>query len=286
MDTFVNELHCVKMMKKKLKLGLIAKNMSSTILKKAYSRLCCNIGYDVDFSICNLPEDEIKNFLIDTKNDYNGYTVTMPYKQTIQQYLDEISPTSAACSSVNIIQKRNGKLIGYNTDGFGFMCVLNHYDVNIKGKRIVVIGAGGVANAIVYQLSQNGAGEISVFNRNVLRARQLCVKYRNCVPFVYPGKELHEKCTQADIIVNATSLGNTANNDFTDVSFLDLVRQNCFIFDVNYTYSDAILLKHARSLGLICSSGRPMSACQGIMAVKLWTGIKPDGSVLDDLFDK
>ncbi|MCC8025975.1 MAG: hypothetical protein LIP16_11855 [Clostridium sp.] len=264
--------------------ALIAENMKNSALEEAYSRFSADLGFCYDFTIYNLHDKDLSAALL-ASNAITGYTVTMPYKETIMQYMDEFDQSALSCHCVNTIAIKNNQLIGYNTDGWGLLYVLNHFHISIRQKNVIIIGAGAVASSIAYYLQQNSPNEISIFNRNLKRAQLLCEHLGSrCKPYAYFNTLLKEKCKTAALIINATALGQLNYPDFSDLSFLTFLKPDAFVFDVNYGNPSSSFLRTAKALGLPCSNGRLMSICQGIKAMEIWIGQRPSDHSVANLF--
>lgn len=197
-----------------------------------------------------------------------GLNVTMPYKERILEFLDGISDDANVIGSVNTIVNREGKFVGYNTDGIGVLKALKRF-VEIKNKRILVLGAGGAGRAIAYTLSK--LTEVVVLNRTERKAKEL-------EKFGVKGEKLSKGRLEyysswADIVINATPIG--MNEDRSPVPG-ELLRKNQVVFDIVYSPLETRLLREAREAGCLTIDGLWMLVYQGAESFRLWTGIKPD----------
>lgn len=197
--------------------------------------------------------------------EIKGVSITMPHKQDIMKYLDKISEEAKTIGAVNTVVNRKGKLIGYNTDWIGALQALEQ-KTNLKGKGVTVIGAGGVARAIIYGLKKKKA-EVTIFNRSLEHARKLAQKF-NCK---YYGLDSLKEAQNSDIIINATSVGMNEDKSPIEKKFL---RGNHIIFDVVYSPKETSLIKDATQKGAKIVYGYEMLLYQGVAQFELYTGMK------------
>ncbi|MBQ6322552.1 MAG: hypothetical protein IJI24_06740, partial [Lachnospiraceae bacterium] len=146
------------------KLGLLAKDIHNSVLPRTYVFFGKSIGVDVDFALCNVEPEQFDETVEMLKNTRNGFTVTMPYKIRILEKCDELDESARKCGSANTILVRDGKLIGYNTDGWGMVKCLALRGIDFKDKTVTMVGAGGVALSIAYHLLINGVKQVKVLN--------------------------------------------------------------------------------------------------------------------------
>ena len=259
----------------KLKLALLAGDIHNSVLPHTYSYYGKCLGIEVDFQVCNISEDRFDKTIVDFKESLNGFTVTMPYKIKMMRYCDELDESARKCGSVNTVLVKEGKLTGYNTDGWGMVKFLQYKGFVFNGKNVTLIGAGGVARAIAYELSVNGAAHVDVLN---VLEKETNVLVEKMGP-LFTGHMLNTEnlckyAKGADVFINASILGQVGYEDYEDVSFLDMLKENALVFDVNYSNPDAKLPKAAAEKGFNSYVGRAMSSCQGIRAMEIWTGKK------------
>lgn len=262
---------------KKYKLALLAKNMKHSVLPKAYGYIGAGIGYDIDFEICNVDEENLSDMVRELKKTRDGFTVTMPYKTKIIDYCDELDESAEKCGSANTILVKEDRLIGYNTDGWGLVNCLKLKGIGFKGKKIAMTGAGGVALSIAYNLLINDVESVTVVNKFPDETDRL-VKRMGSKFTAYPldPENLVKASEHADVYINASLLGQLGCDDYDDFSFLDVLKEDAVVYDVNYANPDAKLPKEARARGLRTYIGNTMSAFQGIRAMEIWTGQRLD----------
>ena len=211
-----------------------------------------------------------------------GFNLTMPCKNDVISYIDELSPAAALIGAVNTVVNEDGRLIGYNTDGVGFIKNLEAHKVAVKGKKVVVAGAGGAATAIIVQLALDGAGTINIFNKkskNFDRMLETIEKIKKEVLGadinIYDIEDaplFTEKIKEADIFVNATVVGMKPRGDESVIKDLSAFKQGLVVADVVYNPLETRLLREAKEAGCICIDGKGMLLWQGVYAFKLYTG--------------
>ncbi len=262
---------------KKCVLALLAKNMKHSVLPKAYGYIGAGLGYEVDFEICNVDEENLSDMVQKLKETRDGFTVTMPYKTKIIEYCDELDESAEKCGSANTILVKDGRLIGYNTDGWGLVNCLKLKGIEFKGKKIAMTGAGGVALSIAYNLLINDVESVSVVNKFPEETDRLVARMGSKFT-AYPldAENLIKASENADMYINASLLGQLGFEDYEDFGFLDVLKEDAVVYDVNYANQDARLPKEAKARGFTTYIGNTMSAFQGIRAMEIWTGKRLD----------
>ena len=205
-----------------------------------------------------------------------GINLSMPYKQEVIQYLDELTPSARLIGAVNTVVNKNGTLIGYNTDGKGFFKSLPSFA--IQGKKMTILGAGGAATAIIAQAALDQAEEIFVFTRQASYDKTVSkmavisrqTKSRIQVLNLEDLATLQEKINQSDLLINGTSVG-------MDGESLPLVESiqlpaKILVADVIYKPFETPFLKWARSRKVVAVNGLGMLLYQAAEAFELWTG--------------
>lgn len=207
-----------------------------------------------------------------------GINVTVPHKQAVLPFLDHIEPAAQAMRAVNtILVEANGSLTGDNTDAPGFIADLRAHGVEPGKARVLVLGAGGSARAIVYGLAQAGAQHITVANRSEARAVQLLDDLRpflgaTTVAVVSLPDGASAPPRGADLIVNCTSLGMTPHAETTPWPEGLPFHPEQTVYDLVYNPADTRLLQQARSAGAKAIGGLGMLIWQGALAFERWTG--------------
>ena len=211
-----------------------------------------------------------------------GFNLTMPCKNEVLHYIDELSPEARLVGAVNTVVNENGRLIGYNTDGTGFIKNLEAHKIDIKNKKIAVAGAGGAATAIVVQLALEGAGEIHIFNRKsetfnkmvetVKRLRQEVPEVVIELYDILDEAKFNSLIKEAEIFVNATAAGMKPYDEESVIKDISVFHKDLVVADVVYNPIETKLLKEAGRAGCTCIDGKGMLLWQGVYAFKLYTG--------------
>lgn len=214
-----------------------------------------------------------------SKMNFAGFNVTIPYKIEVMNYLDEIDDLAKSIGAVNTVVIKDGKLKGYNTDGIGFLRSLEgELSLSVTGKNIFILGSGGAARAISMTLAMNKANRLYICNRTFERAeglvRDINSKYGNVaisIPMV--KQKMKDAITDAEILINATSVGTYPNIDEIPID-KELLNGNFAVCDVVYNPKKTKLLQEAEKLGCKTMSGLGMLVHQGAEAFEIWTGAK------------
>jgi shikimate dehydrogenase len=208
-----------------------------------------------------------------------GANVTVPHKEAVMSYLDEVTPEAQAIGAVNIIVIHGDELIGYNTDWQGFLTALSEGGFDPQGKRAVVLGAGGAARAVVYALAWGGA-QVAILNRTPAHAQALVRDFSPLFPsallvsFPLNSRTLREQAAEAHLLVNATPVGMWPEVT-RSVWPEDLaLPSHLTVFDLVYNPCQTKLLQQAKAAGATGIGGLGMLVHQGAAAFELWTGEK------------
>ena len=222
---------------------------------------------DAIYDKIKLEDKEIKNFIQDIKNQkISGCNVTIPFKKAVIPFLDKLSLESEQTQSVNTITFDDGNLVGHNTDISGFEKAIKSIDFNVVGKKVLILGAGGVVSSIIIALKKMQVSKIIISNRTIKKAEglKMLFNYLNIVEWgILPD---------LDVIINATSLGlknETINIDFSKIG------KNKLFYDVIYNPSETSFLKEGKKFGNLSENGKLMFLYQASEAFKLWHGIEP-----------
>ena len=210
--------------------------------------------------------------------NFVGANVTVPHKQAVMRYLDELSDASQITGAVNTIHLKDGKFYGHNTDASGFLNALKESDCDPSGLRVAVLGAGGAARAVVYSLAQAEAASIVVFNRTAERAAFLVDDLAEAFPDSKLGFELLTVEALAglnnsvDLVVNTTSVGMYPDVDESPWPAEVAIPDNAVFNDLVYNPPETVFLAAARTAGGKSIDGLGMLVHQGAFAFETWTG--------------
>ena len=220
-----------------------------------------------------------------------GINVTIPHKESVIPYLSGLSTEAQIIGAVNTISVINGKLIGCNTDGYGFVTSLKK-DLNteLKGKKIMVLGAGGGARAVVLKALMEKAGKIyigDVLEEKVVRlisdAKRIYPDSK-VVPYYFKDSEIRDFLEDAEILINATPVGMKKEDPLLVKP--EWMRDSLLVYDLIYNPFETKLLKAAKKRGCRCSNGLGMLLHQGAKSFEIWTGVKAPVEVMKKALQK
>lgn len=214
-----------------------------------------------------------------------GLNVTIPHKVAIIPFLDELDSLAERIGAVNTIVNDDGILRGYNTDAAGFLQALVEKGIELDGKNVVILGAGGASRAICFTLAER-VSSLVILNRTLDKAKELANRLSKISRGKVEALKLDEKSLvkairKADILVNATSVGMAPNIDETPVSS-NLLRADLTVFDTVYNPIKTRLLREAEEAGAETISGLDMLVWQGALALEKWTGLKAPVDIMKE----
>jgi shikimate dehydrogenase len=214
---------------------------------------------------------------------FAGVNVTMPFKTGVIGLLDEVAMFAESVGAVNTILIDKGKLIGYNTDGRGFYTALvRDLGYDVKGRSVLVLGAGGASRSVTVSLALAGCGSITIVNRSPGRSEQLAEIIRKSAPeiqvsWLTPEDNYDIVVAESDVIINATPL--TTFNGVLRVP-VSLLNKNQLVCDLNYSLYQPPLLQEAEARGAQVMDGKGMLLYQAAAAFEIWTGLEAPVEVM------
>ena len=231
------------------------------------------LGLDSPYTARVVRRGELPQYLAWARdNGVTGFNATMPHKEDLIPLLDEIDPAARAVGAVNTVCLREGKWVGFNTDGGGAVAALKDgLGVDPDGMTVTLLGAGGAAKAVALALSQAGAGRVFVCNRTLARAEELCAHdyLGRLAPEGFGGDVLRRCVAQSRLLVNCTNLGmEGCPHQFEGFGFVDALSPDAGVFDLIYHPAETQLLAHARRRGLRTLNGLPMLVWQAVLALE------------------
>ncbi len=214
-----------------------------------------------------LEEKEIPNLIESIRNsEINGANVTVPFKNSVIPFLDDLSSEAKKTNSVNTICIEENKVVGHNTDIAGFELALRYINYDVKRKKALIIGAGGVSPSIILALKNMGCENICLTNRTFEKAEKIKETFSDIS--IRKWGDIPE----FDIVINATSFG--LKNENFDLDFYEF-GNNKFFYDVIYNPSETNFLKNARLKGNKTENGRMMFIYQAHQSFALWNKVLP-----------
>ena len=253
-------------MKKFVVIGNPIKHSLSPILHNFWIK---NNSIDAIYEKQKLKEDELEQQILQVKEKkISGINVTVPFKKTIIPFLDELSIEAESTQSVNTIYLRDNKVIGHNTDIFGFETSIKKSKYNLTDKEVLILGAGGVVPSIIFALNKMKISKIKISNRTKDKADNLKTLFKN-IEIIEWGE-----VPNFDMIINATSLG-LKKEDKINLDF-SLISKNGFFYDVIYNPRETNFLKTGKSLGCTILNGKLMFIYQALLAFNIWHKLEPN----------
>ena len=215
-----------------------------------------------------LNEENLKELFLKIKNkEINGANITVPFKRNVIAYLDQLSLEAEKTQSVNTVYLKKDKITGHNTDIDGFELAIKDVNYDVEGKRVLILGAGGVVPSIIFALYKMKVLSVTISNRTKSKAENLKSLF-NDLEIVDWGK-----ASNFDMIINATSIGLKKEDKLN----LDLskFKSSEFFYDVIYSPKETNFLRDGKSLGKKTENGKKMFIYQAAKAFKVWHGIEP-----------
>ena len=215
-----------------------------------------------------LNEEDIKDLISEIRKDkINGINITIPFKRSVIPFLDQLTSLADETQSVNTVYKENNKIVGHNTDVGGFELALKRINYNVKNKKVLILGAGGVVSSIILALKKMGVEKIILSNRTKEKAEKFKKKYKD-IEVIEWGEVPY-----FDMIINATSLG-LKKDDEIKLNYSG-IGPNKFFYDVIYNPRKTKFLSSAEKFGNQIENGKMMFIYQAHQAFTIWNKIVP-----------
>ena len=256
--------------------GIIGDPIEHSMSQAMHNAAFGALGLDYIYFPFHVRQDELPGAIAGMRALHIvGLNVTIPHKVDVIPLLDRLEPLAKKMGAVNTIVNEGGVLIGSNTDAPGFLQALRSQSIEPKGKKIVIIGAGGAAKGIVFILAEVGASLV-ILNRTISKAEELasqivqhyCQKLKT---MTLSAENLAGVLDGADVLVNTTSVGMVPDVDRTPVSS-SLLNPKLVVYDIIYNPLPTRLLREAKAAGARTVDGLDMLVWQGALAFKKWTG--------------
>ena len=212
--------------------------------------------------------------------NWAGFHLSAPHKVEVIKHLDGLGESAKLMGAVNCAVLRDGKLIGENTDGKGFLESLQEVSDPV-GKVVTILGAGGAARAIAIEVALAGAKSVKIVNRDAQRGKELSKLVKNiCDSSYYPWDSNFAVPTETEILVNATTVGMHGNSNASLDIYFDSLNSSMVVADVIINPPQTELLTRATAIGCKTIDGLGMVVNQGVLAIKYWTGVDVDANVM------
>ncbi len=222
-----------------------------------------------------------------------GINVTIPHKERIMEYMDELSDSAKIVGAVNTVVNDNGTLIGYNTDVNGIIETLKEFKDDINGKTVSVLGAGGAARSVIYTLINNfNVKKINIINRTVEKAESLKdyfsskMLFEKIKTYELIPPDVTEILAKSKLIINASSIGMSPEDDDSPTTIPESFSNNQIVFDIVYNPRETKFLALAKSQGALTINGLKMFVEQGAKSFELWTNETMPTDQISELLNK
>ena len=256
-----------------------AGNPTVAMVEAAYKHHKLNFRY----INCEVLPKDLNNAILGARAmNWAGFNLSIPHKVSVIQHLDGLGESAEIMGAVNCVVNRDGKLIGENTDGKGFLQAFKKVDA-VSGKKIAILGAGGAARAIAVELALDGAKDFTIINRDATRGEELAKLLVNklgvSAHYVLwsPGFKIPDFI---NVVINATSVGMADSGNYDLDIDLGSLNKNMIVADVIVNPPQTNLLKSAAKLGARTIDGLGMVVNQAVIGVKYWTNFEVDPAIM------
>ena len=261
-------------------LGVLGERFPHTYSPRINKRIMEIINVNGAYKKFELPKGKMSEFINGVKIlDIRGFNVTIPYKEEVIPYLDNISLEAGQIGAVNTVVNRNGKLFGYNTDYFGFKDTLDKNNITVENKIVVILGSGGASKAIKQVVLNNGASHIYIVSRNPESAKRGS-EASSRISFI-DYNEL--KKIKGDILVNSTPVGMSPKIGVSPVG-KEIIMNFDSIVDIVYNPTETEFLKLAKEAGKKAVGGLYMLVAQAVKAEEKFNDVKIDDNVISIIY--
>jgi len=254
-------------------------NPTVAMVEAAYKHHKLNFRY----INCEVQPKDLANAVLGARAmNWAGFNLSIPHKVSVIQYLDGLGQSAQIMGAVNCVVSRDGKLIGENTDGKGFLQAFKKVD-SPSGKQIAILGAGGAARAIAVELALDGANDFMIINRDEKRGKDLVAllndKLKVSAQFVAWSAKFKIP-DSIDVLINATSVGMADSGSYDLDIDLASIKKTMIVADVIVNPPHTNLLKSASSIGAKTIDGLGMVVNQAVIGVKYWTNFDVDPTTM------
>lgn len=254
-----------------LRFAVFGKSLPHTWSPQIHNSLFRAAGLDAVYFPVTVPDDQIGSAVDVFRSCFTGFNVTIPYKEKIIPFLDDLDDAARVCGAVNTVENRDGKLIGHITDGLGMLRAIEEGGVATRGVHALILGGGGAARVAAYEFLALG-GKVTLAVRNSEKGQKLAQELANT-----QKDGIARICVSAldhiegsfDILINCTPVGMYPEVENSPVS-LDVVSRCAAVFDAVYNPRETKLMSMARSMSIPCVEGLGMLFYQAVEAQKYW----------------
>lgn len=263
-------------------IGLMAYPIRHSSSPAMHNEAFAKLGLDYAYLAFEVDNDSLEDAIKGLRAlKLKGSNISMPNKTVVHKYLDKLSPAAELCGAVNTIVNEDGVLTGHITDGIGYMAALKDNNIDVIGKKMTIVGAGGAATAVEVQAALDGVKEMSIFNvkdkfwANAEETVRKINEKTECKVALYDLADLDklkEEIADSFLFANATGMGMKPLEGQTYIPDKSFLRPDLIVTDVVYFPRETALLKMAKEVGCKTMNGLGMMLFQGSAAFELWTG--------------
>lgn len=256
--------------------GLVGYPLSHSLSPVMHNAVFKKLGLDCEYRLFEISPDkdfnkEIKHLIKDV--GISGFNVTIPYKERILKFPNiKKDALVRIIKAANTVKVKDGSLKTYNTDWNGFILSLIKFRINLKNKKIVLLGAGGVGKAVFSWIMGPEIKFIKIYDKDIRKAKNLIKAWKLRCPCEVINNIEDLKIEEADILINATPVGMKENEAPIDPKILDKVHKKFFVYDLIYNPAETKLIKEAKKRGLEAHNGLWMLILQGYKSLEIWLG--------------
>lgn len=273
---------------------LLGSPVAHSISPQMHNEAFRQLGLDYVYLAFDVRPEQLKEVVSGlTAAGIVGFNLTMPLKVHILPLLDELTPSARLSNAVNTVIVKDGRLIGHNTDGIGYMRSVSDAGFDISGKKMTLLGAGGAATAICVQAALDGVSAIDMYKRKNAswdRTLEFCQKItaetgcfiRLCD--ISDEASLAESLSDSAILTNATNVGMAPDTGHSPIPDVSMLPRELIVSDIIYNPKETLLLKQAKQAGCPCFNGLYMLLYQGAAAFTCWTGKEMPVALIKEKF--
>ncbi|MDE7087663.1 MAG: shikimate dehydrogenase [Clostridia bacterium] len=259
-----------------IKLAVIGKDVSQSVSPQIHNFIAGLLNIEITYEKISIPEEEFESRIESIFAEYDGFNVTIPYKLSVIPHLNSVEGDAAAFGAVNTVLSKSRR--GFNTDGLGFMQMLENEGIEVNGQKVLLLGAGGAGRSVAKKLSDAGA-IVEIYDKNTANAQAVAAEFANVTVIN------SVTAAQRKLIINATGVGMHKTVGISPVSAEIL--SGCEVaVDLIYVPEQSEFLRIAKSLGKKTVNGRAMLFYQAYYSDCYYYGLKPSAAQAADLFKK
>ncbi|MEE9190903.1 MAG: shikimate dehydrogenase [Candidatus Neomarinimicrobiota bacterium] len=260
------------------KFSVIGDPVEHSLSPLLFRALGNQLGLELTYNKIKIAKEDLPGFFHNLQQqieDYDGVNITIPHKHDVLKLLEKADRTAKIIQAVNCVKLTNAGVTGTNTDWIGFIENLKEGAVSVEGKQCVILGAGGVARAVIYAISRSGVKELAIVNRTIERAFRLSELIQawdlNFDVSVHPLEDSQRLCLDSEVIINCTSVGMTPGIDRSPIP-VQFVQKEHILIDTIYTPLETQFLKFGKLVHATVLNGLGMFIAQGIASLEYWLG--------------